>query len=259
MSEIHKIIFKVQQGPVRILSLDGRGTCNEFEYGNEIVIREEFPGVEGSAFYFLTLERPVTDADEISSSDEKLRGALQRLTEVWEFAGGSLLGNPQRQRLLSATLPPFETNTEEVERNILAAEGLKKVSRTATVPIAWSATYNRMPLETAIKLCRRADKDQHLRRLFQYYHWARIWEERWFVDLYKVRDVLKRKFGNVNKVRDDLGISYWQWRKFGKTLNNYDLRHAISTPDGNESISKAEIDACRKTARQWIELYLERV
>jgi len=255
---------------MRILSLDGTGACNQFPFGNEIVIREEFPSVEDSAYYLLTLKNPVKVSgngrsppirigEAVKLASDELAHALQQLSEVWEFAGGSLLGVPQHQRLLSATLPPFETNTEEVERNILAAEGLKKVSSSHRMAVDWTATRERMPLESAIKLCRRADEDPDLRRLFQYYHWARIWEERWFVDLYKVRDVLKKKFGNENKVRDELGISCGQWRKFGKTLNNYDLRHAISTPDGNESIAKAEIDACRETARQWIELYLERV
>jgi hypothetical protein len=71
-------------------------------------------------------------------------------------------------------------------------------------------------------------------QLVKYYHEAwlnqsNLDEASWFVNLYKVRDLLHKHYRGEKQARKSLCIRRKEWSKFGDLLNHNDLRHAELT------------------------------
>ena len=242
--------LSIKEGPVEIDTLFGAGAEKEVPLWDEIVGRETFPATKESAFYQLDLRKPVQCADEVLKAEEHLKICLTALSHVWHFAGGTLLIYESIRRDNS---PRYISNAERIEEDLLAMQGKKKVY--AGFGSSWKTigSYRDMPLTLAASLCRAADSNAPLKKMFKYHYEGPTDHEKWFVHIYKVREVLCRVLGE--QVRSKLGISSGDWNEFGRILNNYDLRHPeISVR--NVTVPRAEVAAAKEMARLWLLAYL---
>jgi hypothetical protein len=167
----------------------------------------------------------------------------------------------QSRQVISSSA--FRSNADEVERQLLASEGLTKqnfsVSR-SPAPSA-SATYSVTPLKNAIAIAKTMRSDYVTGQLVKYYHEAwvnrlKLDEASWFVNLYKVRDLLKKHYHGEKQAQTALSISRTEWKKVGDLVNNNDFRHAEITGKA-PPVSPAEIDDVYTISRRWVVLYLK--
>jgi hypothetical protein len=79
----------------------------------------------------------------------------------------------------------------------------------------------------------------------------------WFIDLYKVREVLKEIYAGEAKAQSMLNISNDDCRFFMRILNNYDLRHAMVSGIA-EAIAAQDVDRLYRLAQSWIQAHLPR-
>jgi len=244
--------LSIKEGPVEIDALFGAGAEKEVPLWDEIVGRETFPATKEPAFYQLDLRKPVHRADEVLKAEEHLKTCLTALSHVWHFAGGALLIYESIRRDKS---PRYIGNAERIEEELLAMQGKKKVY--GGFGFSWKTigSYRDMPLTLAASLCRAADSNAPLKKMFKYHYEGLTDHEKWFVHIYKVRDTLCGVLGKPDKVCSTLGISSSDWKEFGRILNNYDLRHPeISV--SNVTVPKAEVAMAKEMARLWLLAYL---
>ena len=122
-------------------------------------------------------------------------------------------------------------------------------------------SYSCPPLAYAIAIASRMRSEYVTGQLVKYYHEARLKqpnldEVSWFVNLYKVRDLLQNLYGDGKQARTALSIRKTEWKNFGTLLNKHDLRHAEITGKAR-SVSPAAIDDAYATARRWVVAYLK--
>src|SRR6202035_1762921 len=92
---------------------------------NGATASESFPpGVQPySAYYDVTLEKPVTHAREVWPVEQELINILLLIAAAWSFSGGSYMVINSR---LVISSPVFKSNADEIEQQFLASEGLIK-------------------------------------------------------------------------------------------------------------------------------------
>src|SRR5438093_2584523 len=117
-----RIVLK--EGPVVIRSLNGAGINAEYDLWDDIVASESFPSNVDSAFYILSLEKPVAQVGEVWTVEAKLVNALELLATAWPFSGGSFIILETHE---VAQTPRYESNAKEIEIILLVREGLRHV------------------------------------------------------------------------------------------------------------------------------------
>lgn len=256
-----EIILK--EGPVLIPSLAGSGAENTYPLWNEMSVSEFFPPHVESAFYVVSLRKLARHPDEVSGVEAELVSALRLLAMAWPFSGGSFMLVDSREVVVSIR---FRSNAERVRSELLAAAGKRMVCSTATMPLVSLATYERPPLEIASVVAKAAASDYSLRKLLvyhqtawvEYYGRARRDRSSWFIDLYKVRDFLKKLYGGEDTAKARLAIADGDWSFFGRILNNNDLRHA-EISGVVPQIHQGDVERLYRLARTWTRAHLKAV
>ncbi|HWX30254.1 MAG TPA: hypothetical protein VNZ53_22790 [Steroidobacteraceae bacterium] len=270
MTERVQICMRVE-GPIIFLNAPATGVTATYPLWNGACASEFLPpGGEQRNYYDLTLQKPVTHAREVRPVEEELTNALLLIAAVWPFSGGSDMVIESREVISSSA---FKSNADEVEQQLLAADGLTKhnflIGRTH---INTSTTYSHPPLAHAIDIAKTmlSDSEFVTRQLLNYYYRSRIAyyythslvggkylpDASWFINLYKVRDLLFKLYGNATKTKSRLNISDDDWSAFGKLLNNNNFRHAEITGIV-PSVSRTDVDRVYGLARQWVVTYLK--
>lgn len=265
-----KIVLR--EGPVCIPLLKGEAVNDSHELWNGIRVFASFPGCTSSAFYSISIEKDVARPSEVSAVEFELVNALKILASTWSFSGGSLmlLDTPSTQGAFR-----YESNAKDIERELLARTNLRRVESDLPLQYDVTCTYSCSPLATAARISKAivVNDDIDSIRLLRYYWQAQTsfhkyrTQSSWFVDLYKVLDVLRGIYspksakGNKKEqlVKLALGISKGDksWSDFEAILNNNDLRHAdiLGT---SPTLSRNDIDKVFQIARIWIQLHLNR-
>lgn len=260
MDEISEVVLTLMQGP--ICGLGDAGVAASYPLWDSIVATERFPPNVGAAGanYILTVKKGVSDSGKVRCVEDELTKALKMLAAAWPFSGGSNLAIQTRETVRSSG---FTSNADELERQLLERNGLRRLTGTANISLEISATYLQFPLKFAVCIARKMRCDPGTYKLMQYHQTAvndrsdpgQSDGASWFISLYKIRDILKLKYGGELAARAALGISEAQWSKFGKILNKHDLRHAeireIVPP-----ISRRDQDMLYQTAFCWVASYL---
>ena len=130
----------LKEGPVRIPSLADAGADATYDLRDDISASEFFPSHAESAFYVVSLRKPVRDPDKVSYVEDELVSALRLLATAWPFSGGSFMVLDSRDVIVS---PRFESNAERVRSELLASVGKSIVTRSATMSYENLATYDR--------------------------------------------------------------------------------------------------------------------
>jgi hypothetical protein len=253
---VSKRILSVERKELAIISsLKGAGVSTTYALWGDFTASEFFPLVEDSAFYILCVESPVSNISDVRPVERQLNRIMGFLAAAWPFAGGSFMRTEERgtRELISG-----ESNADAIESEILADSNSKQVSASFRATAEVVATYARPPLQTAITIVQAMNSDTALAQLLTYHQLA--WMDKqfrgntWFVDLYKVRDVLSDVYGGKVKATSALKISKAAWRNFGRALNNNDLRHAQVTRVGG--LSDTEAIALFTTGFHWVDQHL---
>ncbi len=245
----------LKEGPVIIPSLNRAGVDVQYDLWNGIVASEFYPAGVDSAFYVLSIWKPVVEANEVWLTEAALVRALELLATAWPFSGGSFMVLEKRELNRS---PRYESNAKEIESELLARLGLKSVVSSVSIPISASASYHEPPLRKASQVATAILGDPPMRNLLgyhqnswvEYYAYRRTGRSSWFIDLYKMREVLKKIYRGEHQARAQLGISRDDWSYFGAILNNNDLRHAEIT-DNAPQVSGQHVARLFELARNW--------
>lgn len=253
-----KIIFK--HGPITIKSIESACVGASYDLWDNIVASEFFPPNVASAFYVLTLEKPVSRLAEIQSVESELIEALELLATAWPFSGGSFMILEKRNENRT---PCYESNAKEVEAGLLTAEKLQHFEKTLQFSYEIVGTYLNPPLAIAARLTRMMRGNLRLNKLLWYHHHAwleyysrkRVEHSPWFIHLYKIRDVLTNIHGSERNTKLHLNIPKDDWSFFGSLLNNNDLRHAEVSGTA-PSITRQDVDRLYHLARSWISSHL---
>ena len=253
--------ISLTEGPVILKSGTGTGVQATYTLWDGAKASEYFPQGAGSAFYSLSLEQTVDDPAKVGSIEEILTGALRTLALAWPFAGGSHMRIDSR---MVVTTTRFESNAKEVEERLLARQNRVSISSTGNFPVSACATYSRPPLQFAIEIANHSRRHFPTKQVLRYYNNAVDWRggysidegAAWFVDLYKIRDLLQNFYGNEKEARSKLGISNNDWKELGRLLNSNDLRHAelYATPP---ALSAGDVDRLYSAAWRWVRSFLE--
>jgi hypothetical protein len=128
-------------------------------------------------------------------------------------------------------------------------------------PLRYKCDLSVPPLQNAIALAKAMRANYVIKQLVKYYHdaWvnrSRLNEASWFVNLYKVRDLLKKHYRGEKQAQTTLCVCPIEWKKVGTLLNNNDYRHAEITGKP-PVVSLAEIDEVYTIARRWVAAYLK--
>jgi hypothetical protein len=246
--------IELAQDPVYMKWLDGKGLNCEYRLWNEIYAHEYFPKNAESAKYVLTLQKCVNHHSEVSKIKAELVDALARLSEAWVFSGGSLLPIKEKRLIYQ---PLYYSNAHDVEKELLVREGKTKVY--SSLSIAWECgcTYYEAPLRKAIRICTAAISRPEIQKVIKYYTDARLNDEKWFIDLYKVRDSIKDVYGSDAKAIEALSIDKDDWSYFGKVLNNNDLRHPPKSGTPRSSLREEDKNKVEVLAREWVSRFLK--
>lgn len=253
----------LKEGPVLIPGLGRSGVDAAYELWNEMSASEFFPPDTDSAFYMLSLRKPVGDPNQVVEVEAELVTALQLLSAAWPFCGGSFM-NPESREVM--TTARFQSNASSVRDQLLAERGERSIAASATLSYESAATYALPPLKRASSIANAATANHGLRRLLQYhqtarvayYHGRRSDSSSWFIDLYKVRDFLQKLYGDEQAAQSELAIARCHWSFFGGILNNNDLRHAEIT-GLVPSVSRDDIDRLYGLARMWTARHLRKL
>jgi hypothetical protein len=260
---VNTVEIGLKEGPVLIPSLAGSGVERTYPLWGEMSASEFFPSDVESAFYVLSLRKPVHNAEQVSGVEGELVSALRLLAMAWPFSGGSFMVLDSREVLASNR---FESNGERVRAELLAASGRSMVCSSVTTSCESLSTYDRPPLDVASVVAKEAATNYGLRRLLAYHQTA--WVEyygrprrdrsSWFIDLYKVCDVLEKLYSGAEAAKKRLGIVDGDWRFFGRILNNNDLRHA-EVAGVLPPVAREDIDRLYRLARTWTRSHLKAI
>jgi hypothetical protein len=256
MGKVEYVELTLKTGVVHLQNHDGSEIDASYPLWDGMTAKEFYPAVtQGGAYYVITLGKGIAKATEVSATEAELSGALRKIASAWVFAGGSQMVVEHRDIISSKG---FTSNAESVRERLLAAVGQKELSASFSMPMGFGATYSQAPLALAVDIAVVMEADFFVNRLINYYQQASL--ERslasWALHLYKVRDLLDKRYCKPKKAYQELGISYKrEWSRFGELLNNNDLRHAEicgTVP----IISRNDIDWLFRTSRSWIAKFL---
>ncbi|MGR8932450.1 MAG: hypothetical protein ACU836_17635 [Gammaproteobacteria bacterium] len=250
------IEIKLAHGPVYMRWLKGEGLDNEYPLWESIYGHEYFPKNVESANYVLTLRKNAKQHTEVRSIEHELVDALKKLSEAWVFSGGSLFPIAEKK---AVALPLYTSNAKEIEEKLLAEERLTKVVSEDRFSIEIGCTYYDAPLKNAINICSAAFLTPEIQNLVRYYTEARLDNEKWFIQLHKVRESLKNIYGSDKEAINALGLDKDDWSFFGKVLNNNDLRHPPKGKITVASVSRDDKAKVEALARKWVLIYLEKI
>ena len=121
MSTVEIVLKEV---PVLSPALAGSGVDRTHSLWDEMLASEFFPADVGSAFYVLSLRKPVRDTDEVPEIESEVVSTLRLLAMAWPFSGGSFMVLDSRDVVVSGR---FESNVERVRSELLAAGGKRMV------------------------------------------------------------------------------------------------------------------------------------
>jgi hypothetical protein len=259
MNKAVRICFT--EGPVVIMhDAPATGIRKSYPLWNDVVASEFFPpNASEGGNYVLTLEKSVTHAREVRPVEEELTHALLLIAAAWSFSGGTYM--MIEPRVTISRIPGIKSNADEIERELRASDGLSPRSSDASSSIDHLGTYSCPPLAYAIEIARTMRSEYVTGQLVKYYHEARLHqpnpdEASWFVNLYKVRDLLKKYYGGEKQAQKSLCIRPKEWSDFGYLLNNNDFRHAELTGKVRP-VSPVAIDDAYATAQRWVVAYLK--
>jgi hypothetical protein len=246
------------EGPIVLHNAPATGIRASYPLWNGASASEFFPPDVSSGYYVLTLEKSVTHAREVQPVEEELTHALLLIAAAWSFSGGSYMLIESRAAISS---PRIKSNADEIERELLGSGGIRAQVQETPLLVDLLASYSHPPLAHAIEIARTMQSDYVTGQLVKYFHTAwvnrpHVDEASWFVNLYKVRDLLQKSYGNGKQARTALSIGKDEWRSFGVLLNNNDLRHAEITGKA-PSVSPVAIEDAYATARRWVTAYLK--
>lgn len=251
----------LKEGPLLIPSLAGLGIKKTYPLENRMSASEFFPPHVESAFYVLSLRKSVHNPGEVSKVEAELVSALRLLATAWPFSGGSFMVLDTRDVVISSR---FESNADRVHSELLAAGRKTLIASSVTSVVEALATYEQPPLKVASIVAKTAMRNHGLRKLLAYHQiaWVEYYGHRqtdrsaWFIDLYKVRDFLKKLYGGERAARSNLSITYADWSFFGHILNNNDLRHAEVT-GVVPPVASLDVDRLYRLAKTWIQIHLK--
>jgi hypothetical protein len=252
-----EVRLTITEGPVIIRGLGDSAIDETHALWDGMTASETFPAGAGErgANYVVTLMKGVKSANDVPDAEANLTRALHMLAAAWSFAGGSCMVIETREVISSSRV---ESNAAYIEREMLEASGLHEVASAVSIPISWSATYSQPPLRSAIHISKAMNGDYQMRKVLEYYYRAvavTLDDASWFINLYKVRDILCKIYNGEKNVKVKLGIRSGDWTDFGTVLNNNDLRHA-EISGAAPSISPAKVRQVYALARTWVESYL---
>ena len=260
MSGAKEVCIALTQGP--ICGLGDAGIEASYPLWDSIVAAESFPPGAGAsgANYVLSIRKGVSHASEVLHAENQLTEALQMLAAAWPFSGGSYLTIETRDVVCS---PCFESNADELERELARSDPTNRIGWGPTMPLEWSATFSKAPLRGAADIARLMHCDFQTWKLLHYHQRSVIERTHsavqdgasWFISLYKVRDFLSKIYPNDKEVRCALGISSNEWTDFGGVVNNNDLRHA-EIKGIAPSIPREVQDKLYRIALRWVASYL---
>jgi hypothetical protein len=149
MNGTAEVCLTLTQGP--ICGLGDAGIEASYPLWDSIVATESFPPDAGDsgANYVVRVKKGVSHANEVRRAENELTEALKVLAEAWPFSGGSYLVIQTREMVCS---PCFESNTNELERDMLARSGLTRVVSQTSLGLSSSATYGQAPLCVASRI-----------------------------------------------------------------------------------------------------------
>lgn len=255
MSEFEAIELTLREGPVVIQGQEGVEIDAIHRLWNDIFAKEFFPpGAERGAFYAVTLTKYVNRAEQVRLVEVELSKVLLQIASAWVFSGGSHLEVETRQVITSRRVI---SNADAVLQRLLPRTNLTQVVADVGIPFESGTTYSRPPLPLAMEIAQLMKADFLVSRLIGYYYqaWTQQATSSWALNLYKVRDLLHKRYCSEAKAQSALGIPNQQWKRFGCLLNNNDLRHA-EIGGVAPSISPENIRWLYKIARSWIATYL---
>lgn len=237
---------------VTINCINGEGLSKSYELSNGIEANEYFPKTQGSAFYILTLSKNILDYDKANQAYSSIKQVLLQLAHVWPFACGFRLGLEEVEYIRNLS-PDVETNFSEIK-----SENLSSATSNIGLSFESVASYPYAPLVNAVILLREVYNNEDLELILKYYYETFIDKKTWFIDLYKIRDMLqsKRLFGNAKFAKTELNISNKDWKDFGKILNSYDLRHASNPKNKQIHLPLKDIEKVKSIGRKFIQNYL---
>jgi hypothetical protein len=250
----------LKEGPVLLRCLGGSGIDASYPLWNGISAREVFPPGTDEAFYILTLTKSVCHPHAVAQVEAELGSALQLLSAAWPFSGGSSMVLESRAVITSARL---ESNASGVRTELLGRTGPTPVQASATAAYEALATYRQPPLKPGSVIATAAVANYGLFKLLhyhqaawvEYYYRKRAERASWFINLYKVRDALKKIYGSDGIAKARLRIPSSDWSFFGRMLNSNDLRHAEVTGVA-PGISRPDVDRLYGLARTWTTAHL---
>ena len=242
--------ISVNDGPVTLANGCRTGVSASCPLWDSIVGFEEFPADAESAFYKITLEKPVSDFSNVRRAEQELTEALLSVAAAWPFSGGSHLMLENRTIILSHN---FSSNAAIVEERLMEDSGSRIVSAHSTGNIGFGSTYAQPPLALAARIAVHMREDFETSQLLGYYQKAYSDTFSWFIHLYKILDVLKRIY--PNSTRASLGIDLKEWTAFESLLNTHDLRHPPKKI-GEPEISNLDKGRLYSMTRRWISAHL---
>lgn len=253
----------LKESPVLIQAFGRSGVDATHDLWNEMSASEFFPPDTESAFYVLSLRKPVGDPNQVVEAEAELVSALQLLSAAWPFCGGSFMVLESREVIIAAR---FQSNASTVRDQLLAQRGERSIAATVTLACDTAATYRLPPLKGASTIANAATTNHGLRRLLryhqtawiEYYHGGRSDPSSWFIDLYKVRDFLKKFYGSEQAAESELAIAHPDWSFFGGILNNNDLRHA-EIAGLVPSVPREDVDHLYGLALTWTARHLRKL
>ncbi|MBT1074925.1 hypothetical protein [Geobacter grbiciae] len=239
--------------------LEGKGLHNEFELWGKIICVEEFPPTMATGDYFLRFRKEVSDYTEVDEIERELTEALIIICKVWIFAGGLRLLFEKKE---TTNKKLFCSNAQQVKQELLERQGLRYVSINHSTSCLVIHEYKFAPLEQAIEIAKRYSYDKTLKLLINYYYSSLNDGNKWFVELYKIKEVLAQHFGSERNAMKRLAISNNDWKYFTGYINNNNLRHFDKSLKQNTNkyhhnkIPQQDISRLNLLAKNWVQSYI---
>lgn len=246
------VTVSIKQGPIIIRSLQGKALFNEINLWDGIKGKEEFPGTTKSDYYILTLFKNVSDYLLVPKIENELIDVLEWFSKVWEFSGGSFFIIDRKE---TRCFTVYESNANEVGKDLMRQAGRSLGRSSLQCSYQRIFEYENPPLYKASMLVKKAKSDENLKKIFQYFYKSRLDKRSWFVDLYKIREILSYIYGSQKNAKQALNISNAKWRKYGTSLNENDRRH-VSTNSQRTNVIPLNKSKLESYAKEWILSYL---
>lgn len=188
---MEKITYTLREGPVKVLSNNGKGIKKTYKIWYEMTCSEYFPPDTESAFYVVEISQAVSNSNEVDFAKENIEDMIRRLERVWMLAGGGKMQELQITEIKGNTIP---NNVEKVREKLLKSEGFEITTIAGGACVGYDCTYNRFPLKHAIDLVDLANPANHpeLNEVYKHFHVGMSENPLWYSELYKIKDDFKR-------------------------------------------------------------------